>query len=316
MIALLGATLLSYALNLDHGERRAGLLIFNSFLVGLAMQMFLSDDIGQYFLVGAVFINGAFCLVLSVYFGKYGSMERHFPFLTIPFNVCTLWILAGAFDFRRLSISPALSGRLPDRVAGIETCFQAVQEGDCIDITFDNLLDAIFRGFGQIFFANNATSGFFVALAMGLYSWKLALAGLVGGAVGLATGFVLGVDGYLIYNGLYMYNPILSAAAIGGGIFCRWNWISWIAAIAAATVTCPLFNGMQNLLGVMGLPSFTLAFCIATSAILGLFVGLDDFERADPTWLEDTSLWKQDSEDSDVEDVEMHRIKRRKGKKN
>eukprot|EP01090_Pellita_catalonica_P001500 TRINITY_DN11253_c0_g1_i1.p1 TRINITY_DN11253_c0_g1~~TRINITY_DN11253_c0_g1_i1.p1 ORF type:complete len:152 (+),score=24.79 TRINITY_DN11253_c0_g1_i1:456-911(+) len=149
---------------------------------------------------------------------------------------------------------------------------------------------------------------------MGLYSWKLAVAGFVGGAIGLATGYTLGVDGYLIYNGLYLYNPILSAAAIGGGIFCRWNWISWIAAIAAAVVTCPLFNGMQNMLGVMGLPSFTLAFCIATLAILGLFVGLDDFEREDPSWLEDKSLWKTDDSSSE-EEGEMEMRSRRSNKK-
>ncbi|CAF2106442.1 unnamed protein product [Rotaria magnacalcarata] len=74
--------------------------------------------------------------------------------------------------------------------------------------------DSVFRGIGQVMFANNPLSGIIITVGLFIGNWELALYGLLGTCVSTLTAHVLGFTQNSIRAGLYGYNGCLTAMGI------------------------------------------------------------------------------------------------------
>jgi len=75
----------------------------------------------------------------------------------------------------------------------------------------------------------------------------------------MAVGFGLGVPTKEIYQGLWGYNGVLTAIAIGG-MFFMLNYKTIILAVLSSVLATFLFGALKIGLSVWGLPAATLAF--------------------------------------------------------
>ncbi|CAF1371765.1 unnamed protein product, partial [Didymodactylos carnosus] len=75
-------------------------------------------------------------------------------------------------------------------------------------------MDSVFRGIGQVMFANSPLSGIIITIGLFIGNWELALYGLLGTSVSTLTAHVLGFNYNTIRAGLYGYNGCLAAMGI------------------------------------------------------------------------------------------------------
>ncbi|CAF1123463.1 unnamed protein product [Rotaria sordida] len=75
-------------------------------------------------------------------------------------------------------------------------------------------MDSVFRGIGQVMFANNPLSGIIITIGLFIGNWELALYGLLGTCVSTLTAHMLGFTFNSIRAGLYGYNGCLTAMGI------------------------------------------------------------------------------------------------------
>merc|ERR1719150_3451699 len=106
-------------------------------------------------------------------------------------------------------------------------------------------------------------------LGVAICSPYAAVLAAVGSAIGLATGMALGVDGYQLYQGLWGFSPVLTIMAVAGGVFGRKTPGSFCWGCVGAVLTAFLNGTLGSVLGTIGLPAFTLPFCLATLTFLG-----------------------------------------------
>ncbi|MDP4809134.1 MAG: urea transporter, partial [Cyanobium sp. MAG_160] len=86
--------------------------------------------------------------------------------------------------------------------------------------------------------------------------------GLLGALVGMATGLLLDAPLEAIAQGLWGYNGLLVAIALGG-IFYAPSWASLAVGLGGAALAS-LFQCGWSLTPAQGWPSLTLAFVLAT----------------------------------------------------
>ncbi len=93
------------------------------------------------------------------------------------------------------------------------------------------MLNAIFRGISQLFFANSVVAGIIIVVGIAVCSRIAAIFALVGSTVGMLTGLALGANGVAIYNGLWGFNSFDAALAVGG-VFFVLTWRAGLLAVA------------------------------------------------------------------------------------
>jgi urea transporter len=71
----------------------------------------------------------------------------------------------------------------------------------------------VFRSLGQVFFQENALTGFLFAIGIALSSPRMALGAIVGSAIGSATAWVLNFDRSVLKAGIYGINPAVIGIA-------------------------------------------------------------------------------------------------------
>ena len=121
---------------------------------------------------------------------------------------------------------------------------------------------AYFRGFSQIFLAQNALSGLLVICAMALSSWQLAALAMLGSAVQLAFAAALHVDG--ASRGLMGYNgALVGAAAAASGAPLHIAATLTVVGAAAAIPMQQVFDRVPRI------PAVTGPFCIVAGLIFG-----------------------------------------------
>merc|ERR1711920_494836 len=121
---------------------------------------------------------------------------------------------------------------------------------------------ASLQGVCEIFLAGSNVSAVLILLGMAICSPLAAFTTLLGSAVGVSTGLALGVDGNILYKGLYGFNPALTLTAVGGGIFAPPSAAALVWGVFGAVVTVFLQGTLAAMLSPVGLPAFTLPFCI------------------------------------------------------
>ena len=283
LLGLAASTLAAYLLGADRSLIRAGLFGFNGILVGIALAFFFEFD----FLLAAYIVLGAAVstIVMMALINLLTPWDM--PALTAPF-VLTAWLLLFAvyrFDFLRPTALIAPATLHPG--AAVQTDLRELATGTG-GLTAANLAHGLFRGVGEVMFEDNLLTGVIFLVAILVNSRISALFAVLGSAVALLTALALGANGFAIYHGLYGFNAVLCAIALGG-LFFVLTWKSAIYALLAAVFSVVAFAAIAVLLSPIGMPALTAPFVLTTWLFLwpkASFAALQPVALADVTTAE------------------------------
>jgi urea transporter len=250
LLALLGTAAAhgtARLLCLAEGLRSEGIYGFNGALVGCAVANLFQFDRPLSSLIWAflVLLGGALTTLMLEGLGRGIHRYLGLPPLTVPFVLVT-WGLLGLAS---LAPGAALALAEPLPVPELASASQAFADG-------------LLRSMGQVFLCSNPWSGLLVLIATFLASPLAAGLGLLGALVGMAVGLLLNAPLEAIAQGLWGYNGVLVAIALGG-IFYAPSWASLAVGLGGAALAS-LLQLAWSLTPAQGWPSFTLAFVLAT----------------------------------------------------
>jgi urea transporter len=272
-IAVIASTLAALALGFDRDAIHAGLYGFNGVLVGLGLALFLSPPWDALVVLWIIVLSGASSVLMGALAALFGGAWGVPPF-TLAFNIITLLFLITGLQaaYGRLGVgvkpaAPVFGG--PGVQTALRPSADAAGNTDAMAI-----VNAVFRGIGQLFFLNSILAGVLIVIGIAFCSRIAAGFALVGSIVGMLTGVALGADGVTIYNGLWGFNSFDAALAIAG-VFYVLTWRSAVLGIVCAAFTALLFGAIVSSFAPWGLPALTLPFCFGTLA----FVLLKDASR-------------------------------------
>jgi urea transporter len=282
LLGLAASTLAAYLLGADRALVRNGLFGFNGILVGIGLAFFLEFDplLVVYIVLGAA-ISTVVMMALASFFAPWDM-----PALTAPF-VLTAWLLLFAvYQFAHVRPSPLIAPMPLEPQAAVQTELRELATGGGpAGLTVANLAHGFFRGVGEVMFQDNLVTGLIFLLAILVNSRISAAFAALGSALGLLTALALGGNGVAIYHGLYGFNPVLCAIALGG-LFFVLTWRSAVYALVAAVFSAIVFAAIAVLLSPIGMPALTAPFVLVTWLFL---LPKSGFQTLQPVALGDVS---------------------------
>jgi urea transporter len=283
LLGLAASTLAAYLLGADRSLIRAGLLGFNGILVGIALAFFFEFD----FLVAVYIVLGAAVstIVMMTLINLLTPWDM--PALTAPFVVTAWLLLFAVYQFDFLHPTELIAPATLHPGAAVQTDLRELATGSG-GLTAANLAHGFFRGVGEVMFEDNLLTGVIFLVAILVNSRISAAFAVLGSAVALLTALALGANGFLIYHGLYGFNAVLCAIALGG-LFFVLTWKSAIYALLAAAFSVVAFAGIAVLLSPIGMPALTAPFVLTTWLFLwpkASFAALQPVALADVTTAE------------------------------
>lgn len=265
-LGLVVSNLAAILIGMDRGAIRAGLFGFNGVLVGAGLSLFLQPDwdvlVMVWIVVGASFSTVLHGALASVFIGAWKV-----PPFTLAFNFITLIFLIGALNFANGRVGGLIAPADAQVTRGeVSTTLRSAADAASAN-NIEGVLNAIFRGISQLFFANSVVAGIIIVVGLAVCSRIAAVFAVVGSTVGMATGLALGANGVAIYNGLWGFNSFDAALAVGG-VFFVLTVRSGVLAVACAVLAALLFGAIGTLFIPWGLPALTLPFVFATLAFV------------------------------------------------
>lgn len=263
LVGIVTSTVTSVLLERRPADRRAGLYGYNGFLVALAVGTYLGMSwLTLLFAAVGAAISSVVMAGAAAFLGP-----RHIPVLTAPFVLAAWIVLLGDYGVSTiLGHPPALSGK----VAGNPV--QHVQSLGLHSLSAAGrivmmVVEGTLRGVGQVLLQRNLLSGALCAAGLALSSPRVMLLGLWGSAVGTMTGSLLGVHAGWVGSGLYGFNAVLTAIAIGSGAISRGRaWLLFAYATFGSVLSVFIAVGATDLLALcrLVLPVLTLPFVLVT----------------------------------------------------
>ncbi|KAG8511898.1 Urea transporter 1 [Galemys pyrenaicus] len=232
----------------------AGLQGYNATLVGILIAVF--SDKGNYFwwLLLPVCVMSMTCPIFSSALGSV-FCKWDLPVFTLPFNMALSMYLSATGHY-----SPFFPTKLFTPVTSVPNVTWS-------DLNALKLLKSLPVGVGQIYGCDNPWTGGIFLCAILLSSPLMCLHAAIGALLGVAAGLSLSSPFEDIYFGLWSFNSSLACIAMGG-MFMALTWQSHLLALACALFTAYLGVSLSHLMAVVGLPSCTWSFCLATLLFL------------------------------------------------
>jgi urea transporter len=280
LLGLAASTLAAHLLGADRTLIRAGLFGFNGVLVGIGLAFFLEFD----FLLAVYIVLGAAVSTIVMMALSNLLTPWDMPALTAPFVLTTWLLLFAVYQFEFIRPSELIAPLAPNPEAAVQTELRELATGTG-GLTVANLAHGFFRGVGEVMFQDNLLTGVIFLVAILVNSRISAAFAAVGSAVALLTALVLGGDGVAIYHGLYGFNAVLCAIALGG-LFFVLTWKSAVYALLAAMFSVPTFAAIAVLLSPIGMPALTAPFVLTTWLFLWPKAG---FRALEPVALADVT---------------------------
>jgi len=257
LVAVVSSTLTAVWMKLDRDSIRNGIFGYNGILVGAALATFGMSGNGAWNPVWAIAV--IFFSAMTTFIMKIGGIwfvtKFKVPLLTLPFNIATLLFLSAVLF-------------LPQPYFDLGASVPSATTSN--PLNWLRIAESLPRGFGQVFLADNLVAGILVFLAVALCTPIGAAVGLLGCILGVLAGGLVGVAPEKLYAGLWGYNALLSAIAIGG-VFYAPTPRSILIGAACAFVSAIAGGVLGVIFAPLGLPVLTLPFCIVT---IGFFLVL------------------------------------------
>jgi urea transporter len=200
---------------------QAGVYGYNGTLVGVALAFYLADNA---LLPVYVIFASAVSAIVAAAIGNLLSAWK-VPALTGPFVVTTWFFALGIYGLDQLGAG-ANSGR---------PGFPAITVGDRAAPDLALFGQGIFHGVAEVFFLDSVAVGILFLLGLLVSSRIDCLMAVVGSAVGLTTGWLLGIDAESLTSGLMGYNAVLTLIALAGLFYVLDQHSFALALIAGAT---------------------------------------------------------------------------------
>jgi murein DD-endopeptidase MepM/ murein hydrolase activator NlpD len=241
-----------------------GAYSFNSLLVGLALSTLYDPG---WALAGLVAVGALLALLLSVAMGGWLG-ARGLPFLSLPFLAVVWLVMPAAAHLPQLGLSERgiyWLNELYD-LGGEPLVTAARWLGDW---PWPPLLATYLRALSSVLFQDSAWGGLLVALGL-LWHSRIAFSLSVLAFLG-AYGFAVLTGTLTTEAGAYNLGANYMMAAIAvGGVFVVPTAASYGWALLSVPVTAVLLGGGSALLAKVGLPAFSLPFCL--TSLLFLYV--------------------------------------------
>lgn len=259
LLGALLATVTALVVGADRGAIRAGLHGFNGALVAIALDAYTSGNYTEGTVPGwQLTVLTILAVVLSVFvamaIGRFTSLVG-LPALTSSFIVVSLVFVSGALAVPMIESTPleAPAFANPNEVAA--------------PYTLATLLEGSGKGVGQIFLQDNYLTGALILVGIALNTRIGALMALLAAVLSTAIAIGLGYPEENIHAGLYTYNGVLTAIALGG-LFFVLSWRSLLYTLLGVVLTFEVSAGLATILTQLGLPLYTSSFVLVTWVLL------------------------------------------------
>lgn len=260
LIGVVSGTAVAVGFGFDPRTVRAGLMGYNPTLAAMGLAYFCFGSAANPFPLPQLVVGMAFAAGLAAIFtASVGSIcggHLGIPTFTFPFHAATWgWMLmsqlSAYFSVNGSIVSPSLLA-MPSTVPTMHAVeYSAV---DCIR--------AVFASVSQVFFLNNPYSGAVCVVAIAVCSPIMGAASVFGAAIGVLVAVALGMPAGQIYAGLWGYNPVLTAIALGGMFFVPLG-LRWAMFVLYGVVATAVLHGtVVAFLSPAGMPALTFPFTL------------------------------------------------------
>lgn len=250
------ATVFAQWLGLQRSVLRQGLGGFNGALVGVALVYFFEPGLLTWVcvLLGAA-IAAMLGLALRRVLDGWGLAV-----LTAPFVLATWLFFLASAGLGRLQPSGLLPAATLPSAAAVEGVVSA-----------STWAQGLGHSWGQVFFQMDIGSGLLLMLGVAIASPSAALIAILGVVAGMATAWVLGAPEPAMRAGLWGFNSLLTALALGH-VFLPAQGVKQLPATLYAlwgAVVCTLLAAaLQAALAPIGLPVMTFPFVLTAWGLL------------------------------------------------
>lgn len=249
LLGTAASTLAARWLGVPSSAVQAGLYGYNGTLVGVALAFYIADDwmLPVYVIFGGV--------VSAVVAGAVGNVLATWkvPALTGPFVVTTWFFALGVYGLDQLGAG-ANAGRpgFPVAIAG---------ERAALDLS--QIWQGLFHGVAEVFFQDSVIVGALFLLGLLVSSRIDSLMAIVGSALGLATGWILGMNAESLVLGLMGYNAVLTLIALAG-LFYVLDQNSFVLALVAGAASVVVTVALSAIVAPYGGHVYTAPFVLTT----------------------------------------------------
>ena len=235
----------------DPASVRQGVYGYNPMLTGMALLLFLDGPMSWGIALFGAVIAAAFTASMLTLLKPPGM-----PTLTFPYVITTWLLLLASYKLEAFKLTTEI---VPQDLSHWK-----------LEISGEiHWFSAFLDGVGQIFFLQGMVAGILVVVGIFIAGKKLGLYALLGNFIGMITAFYLGGEHTLIDAGLFGYNAILTAIAVGVVFREKTNRLAPFTAIIAVVLTVPFTAGIAAALLPLGLPALTMPFALSTSIFIG-----------------------------------------------
>lgn len=235
-------------LAVDRTQLRDGLFGFNGALVAIALLVFLQPTALTWACV--VFAAAGSTIVTAALMGPLKVWRV--PALTAPFVLTSWCFFLATARLGRLEPTGLLPAAVLPKAAAVEGV-----------VNLATVVDGVFNGVAQVFFQDNVVTGALFALGLFVSSRRAGVVALLGSLVGLLVAWGLGAAETAIHAGVFGFNSVLVAIALGSVFFAPSRPVmiyALLATIATAVVAAAVAAAVQP----VGLPGLTLPFVLVT----------------------------------------------------
>jgi urea transporter len=256
------STATARVLRVNRNDISQGLQGFSGCLTGIALVSSLGRHPSTYLLavVGAILctlVTAALTTLLAPY---------ELSPLTAPFCVVSGVMVIGAPAFSRVWHE------------GNPAAVTSTTSGDT-GLSWHDLWHAFFTDVAQIFLVDKWYVGLIMLVGLAFAGGWVLLYAALGSVVGIVVAWALGAPTALIANGIYGYNAVLVAIAVGAVFLRRDGWGGGYALFGAA-VTTGLTAALTAFFKPFGGHTFTWPFILTTWTLMAAVPQLPRFRKA------------------------------------
>ncbi|MFJ1785814.1 urea transporter [Streptomyces anulatus] len=256
------ATATAYALAVDRAGIALGLHGYAGCLTGIALVSSLGNHPATYVLA---VLGAVMCTILMAALGTLLAPFGLTP-LTAPFCLVSGVVVVGAPSF--------------DRVwHGAPNAVSSTTSGDT-GISWNDLWHAFFNNVSQVFLVESWYVGLIMLLGLALAGPRVVLYAAAGSVTGIVAAWLLGAPTDLIANGIYGYNAVLVAIAVGAVFMANTVWTGAYALFGAAVTTC-LTASLTSFFKPFGGHTFTWPFILTTWVLMAAVPLLPRLRRSE-----------------------------------
>ncbi|MYR94435.1 MULTISPECIES: urea transporter [unclassified Streptomyces] len=261
-LGTLVSTATAYALGVDRSGIVLGLQGYSGCLTGIALVTSLGHHPATYVLavVGAV-ICTLLTASLTTLLTPFGLTA-----LTAPFCLVSGVMVLGAPSFSRIW------NDAPKPVS-------SPTSGDTA-ISWDDLWHAFFTNVSQVFLVDEWYVGLIMLAGLACAGVRVFLFAAAGSVMGIVAGWALGAPTELIRNGIYGYNAVLVAIALGA-VFLSGTVANGAYALFGAAASTGLTASLTSFFKPFGGHTFTWPFILTTWALMAAVPLLPRLRRSD-----------------------------------